>query len=68
MAHAKFQDKRIFGSGQDDFLKVFTIYGYGGHPQQVTKMILQNLCSLFPRGLHIKFGFDWQSRLREKDG
>ena len=30
MLHAKFQNRRTVGS-QEDFLKVFTIYGHGGH-------------------------------------
>ena len=33
-----------------------------GHIGHVTK----NLCFLFPRRLHIKFGFDWPSSLREQ--
>ena len=36
MLHAKFQDPRISGSGEEDFLKVFTIYGHGGHIAHVT--------------------------------
>ena len=35
MLHAKFQDHRTSGSGED-FLKVFTIYGHGGHLGHVT--------------------------------
>ena len=31
MLHAKFQDHRTSGSEEGDFLKVFTIYGHGGH-------------------------------------
>ena len=31
MLHAKFLDHRTSGSGEEDFLKVFTIYGQGGH-------------------------------------
>ena len=32
MLHAKFQDPRPLGSGEEDFLKVFfIIYGHGGH-------------------------------------
>ena len=27
MLHAKFQDHRTFGSGDEDFLLIFTIYG-----------------------------------------
>ena len=42
---------------------VFTIYGDGGHLGHVTKMIFTE----YPKRLHIKFGFDWPSGLREKD-
>ena len=54
--HAKFQDHMTSGSGEEDFLKVFTIYGRGGH---VTLTIHANLCSHFPRRLHMNFVFDW---------
>ena len=41
MLHAVFQDNRISGSGQEDFLKFFTIYGHGSNLGHVTKMISQ---------------------------
>ena len=31
MLHTKFQGHQSFGSGEEDFFKVFTIYGHGGH-------------------------------------
>ena len=31
MLHTKFQGHQPFGSGEEDFLKLFTIYGHGGH-------------------------------------
>ena len=31
MLHAKFQGHRTSGSGGEDFLRFFTIYGHGGH-------------------------------------
>ena len=34
--HAKFQDNRTSGSGEEEFLNVFTIYGHGGHLGHVT--------------------------------
>ena len=34
MLHAKFQDHRTYGSGED--FKSFTIYGHGGHLGYVT--------------------------------
>ena len=61
MLHAKFQDHKTYGSGEKDFLKVFTIYGHGGHLGPVTWTIYINFCSPFPRRLHIIFGFDWPS-------
>ena len=36
MLHVKFQDHRTSGSEEEDFLKVFTIYGHGGHLGHVT--------------------------------
>ena len=47
--HAKFQDHGTFCSGEEDFLKVFTIYGHGGHLGHVTWTIYINFCSLFQR-------------------
>ena len=67
MQHAKYQEHRTFGSEEELFLNVFTIYGYGGHLGHVTKTIFQNICALFSRRLHIKFGFDWLSGFREED-
>ena len=39
MLHAKFQDPRPLGSGEEDFLKVFTIYGHGSHLGHVAWII-----------------------------
>ena len=64
MIHAKFQDHRTSGSGEEVFLKVFTIYGHGGHLGHVTLTIYINF-SPFPRRLHIKFGFGWPCGFRE---
>ena len=51
MLHAKFQDHRTYGSGEEDFLKVFTIYGHSGHLGHVTWIIYINFRSTFPRRL-----------------
>ena len=67
MLHAKFQDHRTSGSGEEDFFKVFTIYGHGDHLGHVTWTIYINFRSPFPRRLHIKFGFDWSSDFRGED-
>ena len=66
MLHAKFQNHRPSGSGED-FLKVFAIYSHGGHLGHVTLTIYTNIHSLFLRMIHIKFGFDWPSGFREED-
>ena len=66
MLHAKFRGKRIIGSGAEDFLRDFIIYGRGGYLGRLTKMP-NNLSFTLPKGLHINFGFDWQSGFREED-
>ena len=60
MLHAKFCENLPAGSGED-FLRVFTIYGRGGHLGHVTHMLRTNIRSPYPRRLHIKFGSDWPS-------
>ena len=57
MLYTKFRENRPTGSGED-FLRVFTIYGRGGHLGHVTQMPRTKLHSPYPRRLHIKFGFD----------
>ena len=57
MLHAKFQHHRTSGSGEEDFQKVFTIYGRGGHLDHVTWTIYTNLGYPFPMRIHIKLGF-----------
>ena len=36
MLHAKFQNHRPSGSGEEDFLKVFAVYSHGAHLGHVT--------------------------------
>ena len=64
MLHAKiigylFLEKKI--------LKVFTIYGRGGHLGHVTWIIYAIFHSYFPWRLQMKFGIHWQSGFGEKD-
>ena len=66
MLHAKFQDHRTSGSGEEYF-KVYTIYGHGGHLGNVTLTIYINFRSPFPRRLRIKFGFDLPSGFKGED-
>ena len=58
MLHTKFRGNRPAGSGEEDFLRVFTIYGRGGHLGHVTHKLQTKFRSPYPRRLHIKFGFD----------
>ena len=67
MLHTKFRENRPAGFGEEDFLRVFTIYGRGGHLGHMTRTIYINFRSPFPMRLHIKFGFDPPSGFREED-
>ena len=58
MLHTKFRGNRSTGSGEEDFIRVFTIYGRGGHLGHVTHMPRTKFRSPYPRRLHIKFGFE----------
>ena len=58
MLHTKFRENRSAGSGEEDFCRVFTIYGRGGHLGHVTQMPRTKYRSPYPRRLHIKYGFD----------
>ena len=62
MLHTKFRENRPAGSGEEDFLRVFTIYGRGGHLGHVTSIILINFHFLVPKSFHTKFGSEWLSR------
>ena len=59
MAHLSIQAKRKHfrssGSGED-FFKVFTIDGQGGHVGHVTQLICMNFHSHFPGSFHMNFG------------
>ena len=67
MLHTKFRENWPTGSGEEDFLRVFTIYGRGGHLGHVTQMPQTKYCSPYPRRLNIKFGFDRTSGFGEED-
>ena len=58
MLHTKLRGNPSTGSGEEDFLRVFTIYGRGGHLGHVTHMPRTKFCSPYLRRLYIKFGFD----------
>ena len=52
MLHTKFRGNRSIGSGEEDLLRVFTIYGRGGHLGHVTQMLQTNFRSPYPRRFH----------------
>ena len=56
MLHTKFQGHRSFGSGEEDFLRFFTIYGHGGHVGHVTLLICINFHFHASISFHMKFG------------
>ena len=61
MLHTKFQGHWSVGSGEEESLKVFTIYGHGGHIGHVTLTVCKDFHSHSPRRLYKKFGYIWPS-------
>ena len=61
MLHTKFRGYQPAGSGEEDFCRVFTIYGRGGHLGHVTSIMLINFHFLEPESFHKKFGSEWLS-------
>ena len=57
MLHTKFRENRPTGSGEEVFLRVFTIYGRGGHLGHVTSIMLINFHFLVPESFHKKVWF-----------
>ena len=66
MLHTKFQGHRSIGSGEEDFFKVFTIYGHGGHVGHVTQLICISFHSHSPFSFHMSFSFKWPNYFCEK--
>ena len=61
MLHTKFRGNRPAGSREEDFLRVFTIYGHGGHLDHMTSIMSSDFHFLVPESIHKKFGSDRQS-------
>ena len=61
MLHTKFRGNPPAGSGEEDFYRVFTIYGQGGHLGHVTSIISSDLYFLVLESFHTKFGSDQHS-------
>ena len=47
MLHTKFRGNWPAGSGEEDFLRVFTIYGRGGHLGHVTSIVSSDFLALY---------------------
>ena len=47
MLHNKFRGNQPADSGEEDFQRVFTIYGHGGHLGHVTSIISSDFFSLY---------------------
>ena len=52
MLHTKFRGNRPADSGEEDFLRVFTIYGHGGHLGHVTSIMSSDFHFLVPESFH----------------
>ena len=65
MLHTKFRRNRPAGSGEDDFLRVFIIYGRGGHLGHVISIMSSDFYFLVPESFHTKFGSDRHSSFLE---
>ena len=61
MLNTKFHGNRPAGSTEEDFRRVFTIYGCGGHLSHVTSIMLINFHFLVPESFQTKFGSEWLS-------
>ena len=66
MLHTKFQGHRSVASGEEDFLKVLTIYGHCCHVGHMTKLICINFHSYSHLSFHMSFGSIWHNCFCEK--
>ena len=60
MLHTKFRGNRPAGSGED-FYRVFTIYGHGGHLGHVTSIMSSDFHFLVLESSYTQFGSDQHS-------
>ena len=62
MLNTKFRGNRPAGSTEEeDFQRIFTIYGRVGHLGHVTSVMLSDFHFLVPENFHKKFGSDRHS-------
>ena len=55
MLHTKFRGNRPAGSTEEDFPRIFTIYGRVGHLGHVISIMLSDFHFLVPESFHTKF-------------
>ena len=55
MLHTKFRGNHPAGSGEEEFCRVSTIYGRGGHLGHVTSILSSNFHFLVPESFRTKF-------------
>ena len=65
MLHTMFRGNRPAGSGEEDFRRVFTIYGRSSHLGHVTIIMSSDFHFLVPESFLKKFGLDRHSSFRE---
>ena len=58
MLNTKFRGNRPSGSGEEDFRRIFTIYGRVSHLGHATSIMLSDFRFLVPESFHTKFGSD----------
>ena len=61
MLHTKFRGNPSASSGEEDFQRVFTIYGYSSHLGHVTSIMSSDFHFLVLESFHTKFGSDQHS-------
>ena len=61
MLNTKFRGNRLAGSTEEDFRRIFTIYGRVGDFGHVTSVMLSDFLFLVPESFHTKFGSDHHS-------
>ena len=61
MLHTKFRGNQLAGSTEEDFQRIFTIYGRVGHLGHVTSIMSSDFHFLVHESFHTKFGSDRHS-------
>ena len=61
MLHTKFRGNLSAGSGEEDFCRVYTIYGRGSQLGHVTSIMSSDFHFLVHESFHKKFGLDRHS-------